>query len=218
MERLGRQRMSRAKSRLSSWIVIGVALVLLWGSALKAEETKVDYFPLQEGYSWTYRISSPQLAAQGKEPIELTVTNLAPEKLGEKQLYPQKRTRDDKEQIVYLDRQADGVYALGGWNPTTKQIDMLPQPLVYLKFPLEKGTAWTLGQNGLKASIVSTEEKVVVPAGTFERCLLVVAIESRLDTTFENQTWFAPGVGMVKNLKKANNADQEIVELTSFKK
>ena len=49
-----------------------------------------------------------------------------------------------------------------------------------------------------RVEIVSDQEKVVTPAGTFEKCIHVLET-SPLEKGLKDHKWYAPGVGQVKD-------------------
>ncbi|MCS6884010.1 MAG: hypothetical protein RMM17_10950 [Acidobacteriota bacterium] len=67
--------------------------------------------------------------------------------------------------------------------------------------------------DGSQVRIVSDDETVEVPAGKFENCLLLEFENNCLDAGVLKQ-WFAPGVGLVKQLEDSI-AGPVAVELTS---
>jgi len=64
---------------------------------------------------------------------------------------------------------------------------------IKLKFPLKVGTTWSvyIFESTIIYKIVSVNETVKVPAGTFKNCIKVVANDLIA-------AWYAPGVGLVK--------------------
>jgi hypothetical protein len=72
---------------------------------------------------------------------------------------------------------------------------MMPgTPKAALKFYQE--LAPKVGQD--RAEIISVDEKITTPAGTFEKCVHVVET-SALEKGLHDHKWYAPGVGQVRD-------------------
>jgi RNA polymerase sigma-70 factor (ECF subfamily) len=116
-------------------------------------------------------------------------------------------------QIGYLEKFLDPTVAVGdGWS----------------------GDTWSYSSQPLQTRVTvrSVSERVTVPAGTFEHCLLTeqVTTESAVpdDAPAENrqanrenlcgtrQAWYAPGVGLVQLLAQATDGTQATLQLTEF--
>jgi hypothetical protein len=170
------------------------------------------YFPLTPGYQLSY--------AHGKDTDTLTVLN-------ETKMIDGVETRvvEDREmkngQLVELTRDyyaidaaTNDVYYMGedvdvykngkvvghegawlsGINGAKFGLMMPGTPKAAQKFYQE--LAPKVGQD--RAEIISVDEKITTPAGTFEKCVHVVET-SALEKGLHDHKWYAPGVGQVRD-------------------
>lgn len=71
----------------------------------------------------------------------------------------------------------------------------------FVPFPLEVGATWQFSDDPpMTAEILSMTETVNVPAGSFQNCLEVRMTWVEDGNTVQNDTYFAPNVGRVKNV------------------
>jgi hypothetical protein len=72
----------------------------------------------------------------------------------------------------------------------------------------------------LTASIVSENEIVAVPAGVFAKCLKIhmtgsiPSSDGSAEFRIDNQLWYAPGLGMIKQVQKEERLAQKPTAFT----
>ena len=133
-----------------------------------------DYYPMAIGSEWTWEDQSPQLPAGT----------------------PSLRT------VRVLERSRDGYFkdsARGELRPAACVED---RARALLCGPIAVGTTWTSvlsPTSSERYEIVSIDERVVTPAGTFEGCVKVRAVtHAAANTELINEISYAPGVGPVR--------------------
>lgn len=191
---------------------LSALLVVLTAFGVSAQEKKDDAtpkkpFPLAKGTKWVY-------ALKGAEdyPWEHVVTNVSKPNKGERAVVTVTYTfRDLKKEYRYsVDETAVYEHTRGGTE--------LDAPLVMIKLPLKAGTKWTeqfkyVGDVTAEYEVNKAEE-VKVSAGTFTAYPVVQSIKTELGKSTVT-TWYADGVGMVKQEIKAFGKP-DVIELKSF--
>ena len=196
------------------------------------------YFPLQNGLTWTYVLTTTYLDEETKEVV--TLENLGKKQFDEKSYYVR---RSSYGVDYYLNADDSGVHR----DAIRTLVELKPRadsnPRFVLKYPLEVGTNWQMitkpiillrvfpnrhlaeaSQVPLYYEIVSTSESVSVPAGDFENCIKVEALgETEIYTDgvngytnipFRVEEWYAPNVGLVKQTRYELDGQQISVAKT----
>jgi hypothetical protein len=154
-----------------------------------------DYFPLRVGNRWNYRITS-----LGSSPVERSIEIV-------------KRDGD-----AFVDN-LQARYRVDSYGLRNDNIRYL------LKYPLRVGTQWLSVANITSVeryAITQVDQRVRVPAGEFEKCLVVKAREERAGYgANEVVLYFAPKVGLIKNIATREMAGKRAVintmELLDFR-
>lgn len=162
----------------------------LGGCAPQADTSPVpgDYFPIAAGSSWDYAGDGNEYAAF-KQEMPYTRDSQA-------QLYIDNGgtmatkiveiTDDAVTQLYFEGEQYDQENLLEkGFSSDEKE--------VLIKTPLQAGTVWN--NQGSSREIMSLEENVETPAGTFADCLKIEITQP--DSTAVVYEYYAPGVGLV---------------------
>ena len=206
-------------SGLAAWII--VAALSGCDKAAKSD----DYFPLDEGLSWTYRVST---ALDGQEPqVEtLTLSNRGSLSMGGQ---PAMRRHSDSGLDYWLRRDANGIYRIASRNPLDRYAVADEPERPVLMRPYAIGTQWQslttayLLQRRSEVpkeirrihkpfpmvyAIDALDARVEVPAGRFERCMGVTGkatVRVYVDAQFAwrdiglfTKEWYCPGVGLVR--------------------
>ncbi len=204
------------------------ALVALLGGC---RENEVSYFPLDDGWTWGYRVTI-DTPGTGKIERRSYVSNLAPQILGNATTVP--RIFHDG-RVYYYAEQPDGVRRLEHGGPGEAAAPAPPGRYV-LKRPIEVGTKWRQRNRtyllrkhffsdetvpvGLEFDYVieKTDDVVTVPAGTFTRCVRLRGggttmyelspLIGNVRVEVETLEWFAPGVGLVKMVRRETTYPQ----------
>jgi hypothetical protein len=214
----------------SKCIAVAVLLFFLLPGSSCFGEPAEKYYPLKEGMTWVYGVTSSRPGAQ-----KIKITNLAPRELQGQKVTPRKWEVGDSVRIYFIAKGDFGVYRYAEQMTPTGEPQIVTPQVFYLKDPVDKGTYWDIstkmGENDLKVAVIIEDihEKVTVPAGTYEECVKVKheggtqgAKASLSITAYE---WYAPGVGLVKSMftikKKAADQKEETesttYQLESFK-
>jgi hypothetical protein len=196
-------------------------------------EPAEKYYPLKEGITWVYSVSSKKPGGE-----RITVTSLAPREVKGKTAHPRKWEVGGGVKYYFIAKDDAGVYRYAEQKGDAGEPQIITPKVYYLKNPVDVGTTWDtvtkLGEDELKVNITveSIGEKVQVPAGKYENCVKLKH-EGRMQpkeggtvplslTAYE---WYAPGVGLVKSMftikqsikGKATAQDSVTHQLESFK-
>ncbi|MBW6458458.1 MAG: hypothetical protein K0B52_04765 [FCB group bacterium] len=194
-----------------------------------------DYYPLQEGYVWTYNL--------GDASKLRTVENFAVRAIDKKKVIPQKVDERGRTSFSFVVQEKNGVfeYAVQPAGSTAPRV--LDTPRCILKYPVRGGTTWqeeaSLGvllesvPYTMTYTIEKKKETLTVPAGTFENCIKVSGsglvekdrgVLGALKVMVSHEIWYAPKVGMVRSIRKESGnhvltgTSESIILLESFKK
>ncbi|MBL1142986.1 MAG: hypothetical protein HND53_13235 [Proteobacteria bacterium] len=184
------------------------------------------YFPLQKDLSWTYTVTTeyPDDVTQS----ELTITNVGKQYFDDKPYFV-RRTSSGID--YYLNHDETGVYREGLRTLVEMKPRLDRERRYVLKTPLLIGTDWNeitrpllllrvhpyrervgkKSQVPLSYRIESVTDSVTVAAGKFENCIKVVAegkieiytdaVNGYTDIPINTEEWYAPGVGLVKQIR-----------------
>ncbi len=184
-----------------------------------------DYFPLDAGRSWTYRVTT----AMGEDQTRvesLTISNRAAENMGGS---PATRRHVNSGIDYWLRSDASGIVRIASRAPLDRNA-LADEPVRHvLKKPYAVGTQWqalttayvlqrrnevpkeirrTHKPFPMTYTIEAVDAQVVVPAGRFERCLRVAGkatVRLYVDAQFawrdiplHTLEWYCPGAGLVR--------------------
>jgi len=200
---------------------------LLWLCAalvlVGCQQNPQGYFPLQEGLSWTYRVTTEREGGRSSEVFR--VRNVEHRTEGGV-THAVRRTENGTDYVIAEDD--TGIYRIA--KRLVVQLEPVPDPhpRYVLRKPLQPGTSWTMTSHPyvlqrmyeakdvlrrtmsveMAFEIEDTAASVRVPAGTFDNCVLVVgrgtlpiytdAVDGWADVPVVSREWYAPGVGLVK--------------------
>lgn len=211
---------------------------LLLFSLSACNETDIEYFPLNEGKQWQYKVTLHDMDVEKK--YKQLIVNEAPYQEDGKEIF----SRKINDEVVYLYKPTDqGVRRVGLKRKKDINIVLEKQDFYAIKFPLEVGTSWqqetvtgvlevviapfrrhyalhTPVQ--MQYEIVSINEQVKVPAGRFEKCIKVIGVGGRkveaektigiIDVTIESSDWYCPNVGLVKSQRDEKTSSTVLVK------
>lgn len=193
---------------------VGLAVFVFAGGALalvaSASQKDANY-GMTVGATWTWSIRS----ANAKDS---TYTLTASKLLQVKGRAVMECTSQYDKYIVYtyigLDKDGLWEWHNSGMRGPGVAADVPPEP--FLRFPLETGKTWTWtspfrGQtmgdvdwdklkSACTAKVVSTNESIKVPAGTFTTVHVVVEKKSEGMGDRRTEMWYSPTVGLVKQV------------------
>lgn len=230
------------EGRWKNAALAGLALSAVLGGC---RENEASYFPLEEGWTWGYRISM-DTRSTGKVELRSYVSNLAPQPFGNGHAVP-RMIHDGR--VYYYAKRPDGIRRLGHGHDGGEVTAAALEPYV-LKRPIKAGTSWRQRNRTylLRKHILSDEtvpvemdfdytiekvdDVVTVPAGTFTGCVKlrgrgtimfeVSPLIGDVAVTAETVEWFAPGVGLVKMVRRESaypdnpGSGQLVMELEVF--
>jgi len=213
--------------RRSSAITLGFSsLLLVVGlAACQRGAPADDWFPLEAGHRWTYRVTTLR-DDDTSERESLTLRTLDTEPLAGEAAW---RRCSDSGVDYWLRADASGIYRVA----SKSDLDAEPQPdkppRFVLKAPYSVGTQWqsstaayllmrrnqfppeirhTHPDVTMRYTIAAVDESVDTPAGRFEHCLRVLGSASVhvyadpatgwRDMPLATTEWYCPGVGLVR--------------------
>lgn len=189
--------------------VLFACLCCLWlaspGSAHDDRIRDHPVFPLAKGAQWEYR--------SGEQQLTVRVTGY--QRAGDLQAamletLNRDGTRVGTEHVAVKD---DGIYRF------TLNNNKVDPPVCFLKLPARKGESWKiearLEGETIRATLRVGEEDVTVPAGRFKAITVSTEDGTVNDTPLRFTTWYAEGVGMVKQVIHLNGSEVRL-ELTKY--
>lgn len=154
-----------------------------------------DYYPVAEGYTWTYEATS------GDKKKETVKKIAGKEKVGEVDCFLVEDSGmggDFKKLYVSADK--DGV-------TVHRMRREIARSWSWLKYPLQKDARWgselaapDKKEKAILEFAVEDEEEVVVPAGTYKarRVRMIGKEEGTQEKGIDLAMWYAPDIGEVK--------------------
>ncbi len=208
-------------ARFSSLIAVILVAFLFHSTNITGQS---DYYPLTEGARLVYQIKATQKTstdAGQEQTLSAMIVHLGAAVVQGKTVTPEGRYIDGKlAGVTFIADDETGVYYFANQNGSQKK-PVVMNPIQYLiKYPVQPGASWKQQSSGfemvndkklpvtLNASIVSENEIVNVPAGVFAKCLkvrmtgLVPSSNGGPEFRIENQLWYAPGLGMIKQIQR----------------
>jgi hypothetical protein len=186
-------------------------LPLLLAAVVLAADDKLaetPYYPLRVGTAWHYKIGD----------AKAVVRVVKHEKVGDTLCARLEVTRDGKVVgVQHLAVTADGVYRhdLTDQHGEKAVTVALKPPILVLKLPPKKGESWKVDSTGdgktYRGTFKIDEEKIKVPAGEYNTMrvnsedLEINALKPIVTT------YYASGVGMVKQVFQEGDAKVELV-------
>lgn len=167
-----------------------------------------NFFPLNEGSQWTYNVKSKDQTA--------TIT----QKIGRIELLGDQRVAGVE---TYLNEKFQGTENIsstdkGIFRHRTQGADFKP-PVPMLRYPIKKGDTWdytgTLGGTTTTTTSQVDVDKVTVPAGTYQAAIVTTKSKDKKSKS-ATTIWFAPGVGIVKQVQSLPKGVEVTLELTQY--
>ena len=202
-------------------VLFCLQVFLLFGGCEKPPQS---YFPLTEGYRWSYQVTHTTM--DGSRQQKYLLTNNGMKEVNGEEVYV-RRSLDGTE--LYYRQEDTGIIYLGSADTTGLHPVYSEDRRLVLAFPLAEETSWEemtvtrlLEKSGppqktefkivanvpMEGKIVSLNEVVHVPAGRFDRCIKVEMRGSAFKdagnyvgltlVNVKETSWYAPGVGLVK--------------------
>ncbi len=205
-----------------------LVLVVLLGCSKGGE----SYYPLKEGITWEYHTSfrsEGTYVAEKSETKKVVITNFAQRELKGKTVTPQKMDIEGRILFCFIIEDSNGIYTFALQPSGAVEPVIAPFPAYKIKYPIKVGTTWDAG---IKLTIESIDEVVTVSAGTFKGCVKIKGIGAIkkdfgdpigvANIRSEIYDWYAPGVGLIKEIIKDTSdnvgSSETTMQLESFKK
>lgn len=193
------------------------------------ERSDADYFPLNEGRWWQYRVMVKTKDKQ--KQYKYIVANLPSGDLDSTKTFV-RRTHDGS--LFFYQKTDDGIFRVAVKRRTDREIQREASTHLIIPYPTKIGNAWELETTTtildrnirayerkqftlvvpvmLQYTVESLDDIVSVPAGRFDRCLRIRGVgRTRVnpnvgvgvtDIEIETIDWYAPGVGLVRTIRK----------------
>jgi hypothetical protein len=189
------------EARTFPTLAVTLFLLTLGAAAQKTEAPAPDYFPLQKGYSWTYRSTVGS--------TEYTVKVTGEEKQADGTIrYDAEKLAGAKVLIAYS-KPSGSVLLLSERYPEHEGLEVkYEQGKQHLKNPLVAGAQWGwTGKDYTQTDLeednqVTGPEEVTVPAGKFQAMKVVTRVAGSTEPLVRT-SWYADGVGMIKSTSEA---------------
>ena len=183
---------------------LGIGALLVYGANSGDAEA---YYPMKTGSLWSYKVTLPDKTTYSQimevsDPDDKYIRQVA-------------YVNNQPAAIAYFIQNEQGIlktkeiYASG-------TLKFEPMQMV-LPANLKVGSTWSwlsVDQKAKETGIVVAEEKVTVTAGTFDTILIQSDGVDKDGVAYVDRTWFAKGIGYVKNEVVANGetVTRELVE------
>ena len=215
----------RTALKAMKWTACALALLGVVAGCSRRDSEK-SFFPLDQGRTWTYRITK-----NIDEATEPDIDHLSFAMKGPKQFEsgPAQRRHSDNGVDYFLRSDEQGIYRVGSRNTLDENPTPDHPPRFVLKKPFVVGTQWqaatvpyllqrrnevpkevryTSKPIMMVYTIESLDQKVETPAGQFEGCIKVMGeakiklyVDAQLswrDIPLFTSEWYCPGVGLVR--------------------
>jgi hypothetical protein len=222
--------MARFSTKIAFTFLIAILLVSTNSTG------QSDYYPLTKGARFVYQIKATQKALSQiaqEQTLSAMIVHLGAAVVQGKTVTPEGRYIDGRlAGVTFIADDETGVYYFANQNSSQKK-PVVMNPIQYLiKYPVQPGASWQQQSSGfemvndkklpviLNASIVSENEIVSVPAGVFAKCLKihmtgsVPSFNGSPEFRIDNQLWYAPGLGMIKQVQKEERVSPKPLAFT----
>ena len=208
-----------------TWTACALALLGVLAGCSRSDSEK-SFFPLDQGRTWTYRVTKNIDEATEPDIDHLSFTMKGPQQL---ESGPVARRHSDNGVDYFLRSDEQGIYRVGSRNTLDENPKPDHPPRFVLKKPFVVGTQWqastvpyllqrrnevpkevryTSKPIMMVYTIESLDQKVETPAGQFEGCIKVMGeakiklyVDAQLswrDIPLFTSEWYCPGVGLVR--------------------
>ena len=205
------------------------ALCLLISGCERSGPAEPSYFPLNQGWSWTYKVRTE--TARGGTTTELEVSNQGKVMLSEQLSAIERRNSMGNSYYFVANKDAVTRVAVKNELDPTARIDQEDYPRHVMPLPLKEGAKWTQMTRlyllykpmdfpqemkygkpiPMSFEIESLDETVTVPAGTFKQCVIITGhrmmklmtdpVIGYEDIPINQKEWYCPNVGLVKFIR-----------------
>jgi hypothetical protein len=192
-----------------------------------------DYYPLTPGMKWEYLASGALTHG-----AIVSVGNMPPSQMAGRTVTPRRSEASGKSSYDYVSSDVDGVCSIASQRVEDSAPRTHPSPRCMLRSPIKVGTRWQTDSEtaildrkrpvSLLCTLESEKESVALGSAKYDKCAFVKCTGSTYGKTglfgtqqgtiqVTDQSWYAPGVGLVKAIRTENNLGVGL-ELLSVKK
>jgi hypothetical protein len=173
-----------------------------------ADKDAPDYYPLKIGTKWHYRLDlNGQTVPVENQVVKVEIVNGAP--VAQVDTFLQGKVMASEQ----LQANAQGVFRL-------KSNEQEFKPAVHLlRYPAKDGESWetvTGGGAPIRYRCKAVRETVKVPAGTYQAVRVQIDADQNGTLLVQTLYWFAPEVGMVKQVFQGGPQNRGTLELEKF--
>ena len=191
--------------RIAALLAIAMTLFLRAAASQPAQPGLLEspYFPLKVGTQWNYRMDG----------LRYTTRVVKHEQIGKVWCARLETKSGNSVTTESIGVQKDGMYRFRGDG-----MDVMP-PLCLCKLPPKAGTEWKVESRiaalDMKGNFTLTEEPITVGKKKYETVKVVFTDLKKGEDKIAMTTWYAAGVGMVKQTIKTGAVDL-LIELEKF--
>lgn len=177
-----------------------------------------DFYPMTEGYHWVYEVRNEDSSDESKS--ELSITAMTPQELSGHDVVPFKLVRPGGTSFLFQGKDEHGVFSIARQQSQDEEPDLYDSKRYFIGYPPAAGKTWVTAQSSrygeifyehIECSIVSVDQAVTTPYGTFEHCLRVDCEGSDIADIgafkYTSSFWFSQGVGFVKAIVREGEAE-----------
>lgn len=221
-----RTRLANRHPILVSVLALILATFFMVLTGCSSEPGNPGWFPLNPGWTWTYRLTTT--TDQGSKQETFTVTNVGLRAFDDAPTATERRNSFGTRTFIVSD--AAGIYRVASQNEAEYEptLDESADRTWVVRAPIKVGTVWQARTRPylltramdwpyelkygkpvvMQYEIASLTETVQVPAGTFTGVMHIVGehtmklytdpVSGWADVPVITNEWYAPGVGMIK--------------------
>ena len=160
-----------------------ILIIFVAAGCSKNEIDKSVILPLKIGNYWVYKVTN---TIDGK--VETDTLKVARDTLIKGEKWFIVNHTSEHSFVLILQNKSDGLHMVDYYNT----------PHIFLKYKAIPGEVFTPRKEKDSVKVISINEKVVVPAGTFE-CYIYGSPQTDINTK-EDHFCMAPGIGCIKTM------------------
>ncbi len=206
-----------------------LAICLLVNGCGKPGPADPSFFPLNPGWSWTYKVRTE--TAKGGTTSELEISNRGKVALTEQLNAVERRNSLGNSYYFVVSKDAITRVATKNELDSTARIDQDDYLRHVMPIPVKEGAKWTLMTRlfllskpmdfpqemkygkpiPMNFEVEATDETVTVPAGTFKQCVIITGhrmlkmmtdpVLGYQDIPINQKEWYCPNIGLVKFIR-----------------
>lgn len=200
--------------KLGALIILFVSILFMVGFLGLGKSAK-DFYPLQAGRIWDYRLTYLQ-GTNIVQKANMKTTTMDQRELDGKTVTPMKIEINNNNKnllnIAFLVSDESGIYSIAMQTENQSE-PVMRKPSYYIINPIKAETV--KNDFGEEFKIVSINDDVTVFAGTFKNCVKVEKVEKNGQ---KNYMWYAEDIGEIKRIIERTDKMKIIVQLEKYTK